>query len=477
MFDRTTNHCVINPYYEFDRTKPVVLAPSASIYRTLGSDILHNRTNINSTLNMVQLLKHWIPKTVTWGLVIIATAFAFQLYNLWESNPWTRDGQVRANIIKLSPQVNGYLSDVNIHDNQYVHKGDLLLEIEKSTYQLAVDKAIVALEQARDDVASLEASVRLSESQYSEAKVNVISTKRKISSAEASITSAQASVEQAKAGITSAEQYIKQCEAELSNAKSQATRARKLAKQKAGSIEDAESKAATVVSKEAQYASSEAGLIQAKAALTQAESSLNEANINLLIAKDTLVESQAAESSAKAALDQTKASLGKPGEKNVRIKSAKVSLAQAEIDLSHTSIVAPCDGYISNLSVNEGTYAVVGQPLVVVVDSNSFRVHAYFQETKLRYIKEGDPAIVTLMSHPDYELNGIVEKIGNAVNPPNIAETEGQAGEVPQIQPTFDWVRLPQRVPVSIHLKKLPSNIQLISGTTASVSVQPSFKD
>ena len=65
----------------------------------------------------------------------------------------------------------------------------------------------------------------------------------------------------------------------------------------------------------------------------------------------------------------------------------------------------------------------------------------------------------------------------NAVNPPNIAPTEGQAGEVPQIEPTFDWVRLPQRVPVRVRLTEIPDGIQLISGTTASVAVRPSAEE
>ena len=129
------------------------------------------------------------------------------------------------------------------------------------------------------------------------------------------------------------------------------------------------------------------------------------------------------------------------------------------------------------LSVNVGTYSVVGQPLVAVVNSDSFRVHAYFQETKLRHIRKGDSATVTLMGHPKRPLEGTVENIGNAVDPPNIAPTEGQAGAVPQIQPTFDWVRLPQRVPVRIRLAEMPDDMQLISGTTASVAVQPAAKE
>ncbi len=426
---------------------------------------------------VVEVAKNLVPKLFTWALVIGAGVSAYVLYDRWESEPWTRDGQVRANIVKIVPQVNGNLLKVAVQDNQLVRRGDLLFEVDTSTYRLAVEKTKVALDQARDEVASLESSVEVARAQYEEAKVSVTSAKRRISSSEASVQSAQASVEQAKAGITTAQQLIKQRNAELSNAKSEAARAKRLVDKKAGSIEDAESTAATALAKEAQLASSHAGLIQSQASLTQAEAGHQEANVNLLLAKDAFTESQAAEASAKAGFDQAKATLGTPGDKNVRVKTAKVSLAQAELDLSRTKIISPCNGYISNLSVNEGTYAVVGQPLVAVVDSGSFRVHAYFQETKLRHIQTGDLAIVVLMSHPDRKLQGIVESVGNAVNPPNIAPTEGQAGEVPQIQPTFDWVRLPQRVPVRVRLTEFPDDIQLISGVTASVVVRSSLKE
>ena len=418
-------------------------------------------------------VKKNMPKLVTWTFVAVAAFGAYLLYSRWTSNPWTRDGQVRADIVKVAPQVGGNLVKVAVTDNQVVRQGDLLFEIDVSSYQLAVDNAKVALDQSRDEVASLEASVKVTKAQADEAKVSVISAERSISSAEARVKSAQASVESARAGVTSAEQLIKQRQAELANAQSESSRAKRLVEKKAGSIEDAESTAATALAKEAQLASAQAGVTQAQAALTQAEAGYSEATVNLLLAKDALTEAQAAETSAKAALEQAKATLGTRGDQNVRVRTANVNLAQAELDLSRTKIVAPCDGYISNLSVDVGTYATVGQPLVAVVDRDSFRVHAYFQETKLPYIHEGDLAIVTLMSHPETPIRGVVENIGSAVNPPNIAPSEGQPGEVPQIEPTFDWVRLPQRVPVRIRLTDVPNGIQLISGTTASVAVRP----
>ncbi|MEQ8854864.1 HlyD family secretion protein [Gimesia sp.] len=422
-------------------------------------------------------LKSIAPKLVTWSFVAVAAISALLLYNRWTLEPWTRNGQVRANIIQIAPQVNGQVVNVAVTDNSFVRAGELLFEIDRSSYQLSLDKAEVSIDQSRDEVASLEASVGVSAARFEEAQAARATAKRNISAAQEQIKIAQANIEQANAGIISAQQLIKQRQAELDNARSEAARAKRLLAKKAGSIETAESTAAKSTAKEAELANAQAGLTQAELKLTQMKASYSGAKINLLIAQDSLTEAKAAEASAKASLDQAKATLGKPGDDNVRVRTAIVSRSQAELELNRTRVVAPCDGYVSNLAIDEGTYAVAGQPLLVLVSKESFRVHAYFQETKLRNIQEGDEAIVTLMSNPNQKLRGQVKTIGYAVNPPNIAPTEGQPGQVPQIQPTFDWVRLPQRVPVTIQLLNVPEEIQLISGTTASVAVYPSDEE
>ena len=181
--------------------------------------------------------------------------------------------------------------------------------------------------------------------------------------------------------------------------------------------------------------------------------------------------------SSRANLDQAKANLGQPGDANVRVRNAKVGLEEAQLELSWTAMNAPFDGYITNLDVNEGAFGFPGTPIAAFVDSSSFRVDGYFQETKLKHIKPGDHAVITLMSHPDRELEGVVDSIGYAVNPPDIADTEGVSYLVPQVEPTFDWVRLPQRIPVRVRLQEVPEDIQLVSGMTASVAIRPARED
>jgi multidrug resistance efflux pump len=417
-------------------------------------------------------LKTLAPKLVTMALVVAAIGCAYLLYTRYMARPWTRDGQVRADVVKITPRVSGYLVRVLVKDNQFVKKGEQLFKIDPSSYQLAVDQAEVQLDQAREDVAALEAAVRAAEATVEQRNAAVTSAQSQIDEAQAGIESAEAAIEEAESGVASAEAMIAQRKAQFEQAQREAARAKRLADNKAGSVEDAEAKAAAVEAGQAQLDSAKAGLQQAQATVEKTKAARTEAQAQLVIARNGLIEAKAAVSSAIANLDQAKANLGEPGEANVRIRSAKVQLEQARLDLRWTSIHAPADGYITNMSLLSGTYVSAGTPFAAFVDASSFRVDAYFQETKLGNIRPGARAIITLMGHHERRLEGEVESIGYAINPPQLAETEGPENLVPTIEPTFEWIRLAQRVPVRIRLKEIPADLHLVSGTTASIAIR-----
>lgn len=420
----------------------------------------------------VDKVKALAPKLGTIGLVIGATACVYLLYARYVARPWTRDGQVRADVVKIAPRVSGYLTEVLVKDNQTVQKGDLLFQIDPSSYQLAVDQAQVGLDQAREEVSALEAAVRAAEATVTQSKAGVTSAQSQIDEARAGIKSAEAAIQEAEAGVTSARAMIAQSSAQLEQAQREAARAKRLAESKAGSVEDAEAKAAAVKAYQAQLDSSNAGLQQAEASVTKAKAAESEAQAQLVIAQNGLIEAEAAVTSAIAGTDQAKANLGEPGEANVRIRSAKVQLEQAKLNLNWTSICAPADGYITNMNLLDSTFVSVGTPFALFVDRSSFRVDAYFQETKLRNIKPGARAVITLMGHHDRRLEGEVESIGYAINPPQLAQTDGPEHLVPTIEPTFEWIRLAQRVPVRIRFKEIPEDLHLVSGTTASIAIR-----
>jgi multidrug resistance efflux pump len=96
---------------------------------------------------------------------------------------------------------------------------------------------------------------------------------------------------------------------------------------------------------------------------------------------------------------------------------------------------------------------------------------AYLTETLLRHTAVGNPAVITLMAHPDRPPREEVEGFGRAIS--NIALVEGVAGLVPQVQPTFEWVRLARRVPVRVKIEDLPDGVELIAGLTATVAIRP----
>ncbi|MEW4490619.1 HlyD family secretion protein [Thalassoglobus sp. JC818] len=416
--------------------------------------------------------KQFIPKLATLGLLLVGLGSAYLLYQQYQSHPWTRDGQVRADLVRIAPRVGGYLVNVNVTDNQFVRKGDLLFRIDPSSYQLAVDNAEVALDEAREAVAALEASVKAAEAMVKQRETSVDSAKSRIVEAQSSIESAEATIKESEAGVTSARALVERTKALLEEAKREAARARRLADQKAGSEEIAEAKAASVNAFLADLEIAKAGEVKALATLAKTQVLRNEANARLAIAKDGLAEAHSGVITARAELQQTRATLGEPGDGNVRIRNARVKLEEAKLNLSWTEIFAPNDGYITNMDLLSGTFVTPGTPFALFVDSTSFRVDGYFQETKLKKIQPGDRALITLMGHQERRLEGEVESIGYAINPPNLANTEGPDNLVPTIAPTFEWIRLAQRVPVRIRLKEIPDDLHLVAGTTASVSIQ-----
>ncbi|AOT42050.1 efflux RND transporter periplasmic adaptor subunit [Enterobacter ludwigii] len=148
---------------------------------------------------------------------------------------------------------------------------------------------------------------------------------------------------------------------------------------------------------------------------------------------------------------------------------ALAALELAELNLSHATVRAPVSGYITHLRLRPGDYATAGETKVAIVDAHSFWVVGYFEETKLRHIRVGGTAHIVLMGYEPV-IAGHVESIGHGIGDNN-DETGGLG--LPDVEPTFSWVRLAQRVPVRIHIDALPKGVELVAGLSASVEVVP----
>lgn len=141
----------------------------------------------------------------------------------------------------------------------------------------------------------------------------------------------------------------------------------------------------------------------------------------------------------------------------------------AKLDLARTEVRAPVNGIVTNLGLRPGDYVTAGEGVLALVDTDTFRVEAYFEETKLPRVRVGAPVSVRVMGEPE-RLTGRVESIAGGIAD---RERSDAAGGLANVNPSFAWVRLAQRVPVRIALDPLPPGRRLVSGLTATVVVEP----
>jgi multidrug resistance efflux pump len=267
------------------------------------------------------------------------------------------------------------------------------------------------------DPMNYQIAVELTEAAVQQAQANVQNVDAQIAVQQAQVTASQAQVEQAKAALVFAQQ--------------QQTRYEDLAEKGYGPVQTAQQFIAEQREKQAAVDSAEA---------------------NLKLAERQIDSLKAQRASALASQAQAKAQLG-----------------QAQVNLDRTRIRSPVNGWVTNLLAQLGDYANVGQNEITLVDADSFWVDAYFTETALATIRQGDPAKVKLMGYRDI-VRGHVDSVARAINVSN-----AQAGPrgLQQVNPIFTWVRLAQRIPVRVHIDHVPEGVTLAAGQTATVEIEP----
>ena len=351
-------------------------------------------------------------------VVLLAVVVVVGKFWYYVTNPWTRDGKVRAQVVQITPRVTGPIVQLPVQDNQFVTAGELLFQIDPRTFVTSLMLARAELDKTRDDIEALGKQV-------------------------------EASLAVKKLRIKAVEQsslVIKEMGARVRETDAQFKRAKELVPKGAMSKRQLETAQANYEVAVAQYDESKVNVLEALAAAKQAEADL---------AKD-------------------QANLGAPGELNPRLRSSQAKAREAELNLEFTQVRASVDGYVTNLNLRLGSQAVADQAALALVDVNSFWIHGFFRENYIGPIRPGDRAVVTLMTYPDTPLEGRVESLGWG-----IAQDDGSVGEnlLPSISPTFEWIRLAQRVPVRVRLLEVPDEVKLRVGTTASVLVMTGTSD
>ena len=335
--------------------------------------------------------------------------------------PRTDDAAVFANFIGIAPQVDGPVIRLNVRDNQFVRKGELLYEIDERPYQYALERAI-------SEQGALEGQIS--------------DERRKIAALVSAVSVSQANIRSAEADVASSARAVNRQRAEWTYASNNLHRLEPLLTKQFVTVDQVDR------AKTSELAESEA--------LRQAESRLQF--------------SQAALNSAIAQHEQTQHAVTTL-EPLVNQRGAKgAAVKNAQYNLTNCRVYAPFDAYVTNLTISEGAYAHVGQQLFTLIDARTWWAIGNFRESLLRRITPGMRADVYVLSRPDLRFSGVVDSVGFGVTPdPDIIGTL-QPG-LPDVPRTLNWVHLASRYPVRVRVSDPPSDLFRI-GESAIVTIR-----
>ena len=373
----------------------------------------------------------WAGRVLSVLIVTVAISLGLVVVHHADSYPRTDDSEILANFIGIAPQVEGPLIRLNVHDNQFVKKGDLLFEIDDRPYRYMLEKAISEqatlagqISDERRKIAALVSAVSVSEA-------NIHGT-------EADVSRWAAAVEQAKADIAAAEQAVSRAKAEWTYANNNLHRIEPLLLKQFVSVDQVD-RARTSEVAEAQ------ALKQAESQLLQAEAALKSTLAQEQRSKVMVTQSTAQHEQAQNAVTTLEPLINQRGAKSSAIDTARYNL-------NNCRVYAPFDARVTNLTIAEGAYAHVGQQVFTLIDARTWWAVANFREGQLQHVAPGMRADVYVLSKPNLRFSGVVDSIGFGVTPD--ADLVGRFEQgLPDVQRTLNWVHLASRFPVRVRVE------------------------
>ncbi len=380
----------------------------------------------------------------------------------------TDDAFIDGAIVQISPRVSGQVINVPITDNQYVEKGNLLVELDPRDFETAAAKAQAALRNANAKNSGAKAGLDLT-STVTDAVL--VQTSAALKAAQAQVDVLLAGVRQAEANVSAAEASLQQAEANQAAVEAEARRARadaerysvlyrkdEVSKQLLDRAEtEARAAAANldaakqvVVAAQAQFAQAQAGRASAQASLRQAETLVRQAEGRLQEAQTRPEQIRVSHADLQGAISE--------------IEQARATLQQAELNLSYTKIYATESGYITKKSVEPGNYVEAGQTLMALV-SERLWITANYKEVQLERMRPGQSVTIKIDAYPQRKFSGKVDSIQ--------AGSGARFSLLPPENATGNYVKVVQRVPVKIvFTEELPSEFKIGPG----MSVVPEVK-
>jgi multidrug efflux system membrane fusion protein len=366
-------------------------------------------------------LSRKVGRLVSIGIVTAAVVLGLVVLYHVNYYPRTDDAEVFANFIGIAPQVDGPLIRLNVKDNQFVKKGDLLYEIDERPYQYALERAI-------SEQAALEGQVS--------------DERRKIAALVSAVSVSQANIHSAEADVASSERAVNRQRAEWTYASNNLHRLEPLLTRQFVTVDQVDR------ARTSELAESEA--------LRQAESRLQF--------------SQAALNSALAQHEQTQHAVTTLEPLVNQRGAMAAAVKNARYNLTNCRVYAPFDARVTNLTISEGAYAHVGQQMFTLIDARTWWAIGNFREGQLKRIAPGTRADVYVMSRPNVRFSGVVDSIGFGVTPDPDVIGHLQPG-LPDVQRTLNWVHLASRYPVRVRVENPTPDLFRV-GESAVVTIR-----
>ena len=365
------------------------------------------------------------------AIAIVLVAIVLGSISLWITNvdPRTDDANVVANYIGIAPEVNGPIISLPIRDNQLVHKGELLYEIDPRPYEYQLQQAISAknnLEQQIIDERRKIASQTLNAE---------ITTAGRQSSME-SVNSQQANSLATQKVILTQEANLKSAEAQLRLATDTLARTEPLLARHFVTAQQIDQLKTNVRSAQENVVQAQTTLDADRARSLQAQAEVRQAAV---AGKQQKLRAEAAFLD----IDRLQTMVSQLPAKEAQVKSAAY-------DVQRCRVYSPFDARITDLTISVGQYARAGGQVFTLIDTTAWWVLGNYKETQLRHLATGMPVDVYVLNHPGIRFRGVVESIGFGVTPEDIGTT--QAGGLPATTRTLNWVRLAQRFPVRVRV-------------------------
>jgi membrane fusion protein (multidrug efflux system) len=349
-------------------------------------------------------------------LLLIAAVFLWRYFTSYES---TDDAQIDGHVNSISARVSGHVNKLNVQDNQYVEAGTVLVEIDPTDYQVAVDRAQADYNDAKATADAASVNV----------PVTSVSTESQTSSADADVTNAQAGVKAARQQLEAAKANLQQADANNVKAQNDLGRYKQLVEKQEISQQ--------------QYDQAVAAARAGDATVQAARATADAAGSQVLQAQGKLEQALANQRAAGTGPNQIKITRAKAESALAAAARKKADLEQAKINLSYTRVIAPVAGIVSNRTVELGENVQPGQALMnlIPLEGNDIWVTANFKETQLREMKPGQKATI-FVDATGRKYKGHVDSVAGA--------SGARFSLLPPENATGNYVKIVQRIPVKI---------------------------